>query len=253
MASAQELASVRDRLFGLVHDDQIRQVAIPRPDPAIIASFLATEDISSLVSDAMDRLGIGGRLPASLIRPLASRQRCVGPAVTIRYGRHGGDVSGLRHRAERPGLAEREMYALGEPGDIGVFDCGGCEHGSVIGSVSARWARRFGIAGCIVDGAVRDVEGIQAEGIAVWSRSVTPASGNYRMSAIEVNGTVAVAGLLVRPGDLIVADGTGICVVPSQHVEAVAAVAREIQVSEQSVLDAIDAGVAPRDVPAVAI
>jgi regulator of RNase E activity RraA len=145
------------------------------------------------------------------------------------------------------------MYAVGEAGDVGMFDCGGATFGSVMGSISARWARRLGIAGCIVDGAVRDVEGIESEGVQVWSRSVTPASGNHRMSAVEVNGTVSISGITVRPGDLIVADGTGVCVVPIEHVAAVAAEVANIQAGEQSVIDAIDAGVAPRDMPAYTI
>lgn len=253
MATAEELASVRDRLFGLVDEDQIKQVEVTRPDPEIVASLLATEDVSSMVSDAMDRLGIGGRVPGSTLRPLARGQRACGPAITIRYAAHGGDVSALVQRGERSRLGERDMYALGQPGDIAVFDCGGETRASVMGAISARWARRFGVGGCIVDGAVRDVEGVEAEGIQVWSRSVTPLSGNHRMAAIEVNGTVALAGVPVAPGDLVVADGTGICVVPAQHVTAVATEMRRIQLGEQSVIEAIDAGVAPRDMPAYTI
>jgi regulator of RNase E activity RraA len=253
MATSEELASVRDQLFGLVRDDQIRQVSVIRPDPAVIASFLALEDVSSMVSDAMDRLGIGGRIPGSTLRPLARGQRVCGPAVTIRYAIHGGDVSALVQRGERSRLGERDMYALAQPGDIAVFDCGGDTQGSVMGAISARWARRFGVGGCVVDGAIRDVEGIEAEGVQVWSRAVTPVSGNHRMAALEVNGTVALAGVPVAPGDLVVADSTGICVVPAAHVDVVAAEMQKIQRAEQSVIDAIEAGVAPRDMPAYTI
>lgn len=253
MATSEELASVRDRLFGLVRDDQIRRVSIPRPDPALIASLLAIEDVSSMVSDAMDRLGIGGRVPGSTLRPLASGQRVCGPAITIRYATHGGDVSAVVQRGERSRLGERDMYALGQAGDIAVFDCGGQAHASVLGALSARWARRFGVGGCIVDGAVRDVEGIGAQGLQVWSRSVTPVSGNHRMAAIEVNGTIALAGVPVTPGDLVVADSTGICIVPAEQVDAVSAQLQVIQRGERSVIAAIDAGVAPRDMPAYTI
>jgi regulator of RNase E activity RraA len=253
VATEDELAGIRDGLFGLVREDQIRQVAIDRPDPAIVESFQAIEDVSSMISDAMDHLGIGARVGASVLRPLTKGQRVCGPAITIRYTLHGGDVSGLRQRGESSRLGERDMYAVGQAGDVAVFDCGGLTAGSVMGSISARWARRFGIAGCVVDGSVRDVEGIEAEAIQVWSRGVTPASGNHRMSAIEVNGTVAVAGMVVRPGDLVVADGTGVCVVPIEHVEAVAAEVARISAGEQSVIDAIEAGVAPRDMPAYTI
>jgi regulator of RNase E activity RraA len=253
VATEDELAGVRDRLFGLVSEDQIRQVAIPRPDPAIVASFQQIEDVSSMISDAMDHLGIGDRAGASELRPLNNGQRVCGPAITIRYAQHGGDVSGLRQRGERSRLGERDMYAVGQPGDVAVFDCGGVTSASVMGSISARWARRFNIAGAVIDGAIRDVEGIEAEGIQVWSRGITPRSGNHRMTAIEVNAPVAIAGMVVRPGDLVVADGTGVCVVPVEHVEAVAEEVTRIQAGEQSVIDAIDAGVAPRDMPAYTI
>ncbi len=253
MATAAELAGVRDRMFGLVRDDQIRQVRIPRPDPRVITALLAVSDISSVVSDAMDRLGIGGRVPGSVLAPLAPGQRVCGPAITIRYARHGGDVSGLLQRGEHSRLGERDMYALGDAGDVAVFDCGGQTAGSVMGSISAKWARRLGIAGCVVDGAVRDVEGIAAEGVPVWSRAVTPVSGNRRMAAVEVNGTVAIAGAEVTPGDLVVADGTGTCVVPAAQITAMAAEVQEILRGEQSMIAAIDAGVAPRDLPGYTI
>lgn len=253
MATEDELAGVRERLFGLVHEDQIRTVMFPRPDPEVIARFQAIEDVSSMISDAMDQLGVGDRTGASDLRPLTKGQRVCGPAITIRYTLHGGDVSGLRQRGERSRLGERDMYAVGQPGDVAIFDCGGITTGSVMGSISARWARRLGIAGCVVDGAVRDVEGIEAEGVQVWSRGITPRSGNHRMSALDVNAPVSLAGMVVRPGDLVVADGTGVCVVPIEHVAAVAAEVTKIQAGEQSVIDAIDAGVAPRDMPAYTI
>jgi regulator of RNase E activity RraA len=73
------------------------------------------------------------------------------------------------------------------------------------------------------------------------------------MAAVEINGRVGLGGVSVTPGDLIVADGTGICVVPLEHVDAVAREVRAIQKGEQSVKDAIDAGLAPRSAPVYTI
>jgi len=73
------------------------------------------------------------------------------------------------------------------------------------------------------------------------------------MAAVEINGRVGLAGVSVNPGDLIVADGSGICVVPVEHVDAIAREVRAIQEGEQSVKDAIDAGLAPRAAPAYTI
>jgi 4-hydroxy-4-methyl-2-oxoglutarate aldolase len=249
VADPQELESVRPRLFGLVSEDVIRQVSIPRPPGDLSQALAKIEDVTSVVSDAMDRLGIGARMAGSSLRPLGPGQRVCGPAVTIRYTHHGGDPSAIRFRGERPRLGDRDMYALAQPGDVAVFDCAGSVGASVMGAISARWAKRFGLAGCVVDGAVRDVEGIQGLGIPVWSRGITPNSGNYRMAAVEINGTVGCAGSLVRPGDVIVADSTGVCVIPAESASAVVAEVEQILTAEESVLSAIDAGRAPREMP----
>jgi len=73
-----------------------------------------------------------------------------------------------------------------------------------MGGLSARWARRLGIAACVVDGAIRDLESIQRQGLPVWSRAVTPVTGKFRMRAVEINGVVSIADATVEPGDLIV-------------------------------------------------
>jgi hypothetical protein len=83
MATAEELASVRDRLFGLVCEDQIRQVTLARPDPQVIKAFEEMDDVSSIVSDAMDRLGSAGGYPPARTGRWRRASAC-GPAITIR-------------------------------------------------------------------------------------------------------------------------------------------------------------------------
>jgi len=249
VADPQELESVRHRLFGLVSEDIIREVSITRPPSDLSRDLVKIEDVTSVVSDAMDRLGVGARLSGSALKPLSPGQRICGPAVTIRYTHHGGEAFAIRGRGERSRLGDRDLYALAQPGDVAVFDCGGSVLGSVMGAISARWATRFGIAGCVVDGAVRDVEGIQALGVPVWSRAVTPNSGNFRMAAIEINGTVSCGGGLVRPGDLVVADSTGVCVIPFENAAMVVAEVKKILAAEESVISAIEAGHEPREMP----
>ncbi len=67
MATFEALASVRDRLFWLVREDQTRQVSMTRPDRALVASFLAIGDLSSMVSDPLDWLGYRGKLDRARI------------------------------------------------------------------------------------------------------------------------------------------------------------------------------------------
>jgi 4-hydroxy-4-methyl-2-oxoglutarate aldolase len=206
MATETELATVRDRLLGLVSEDRIARVELPRPPADVVAGFLALGDLCSSASDALDALGIGGAVGASVLAPLRPATRLCGPAITIRYGPEGGSPAALAARGERAGLAERDLYGIGRSGDVAVFDCHGYTGASVMGSLSARWARRLGIAGCVVDGAVRDVD-----------------------SVLEV-------------GVPVLADATGVCVVPRERAAEVLEHARRIEAAEREVEAAIDGG-----------
>jgi regulator of RNase E activity RraA len=242
MATETELATVRDRLLGLVSEDRIARVELPRPPADVVAGFLALGDLCSSASDALDALGIGGAVGASVLAPLRPATRLCGPAITIRYGPEGGSPAALAARGERAGLAERDLYGIGRSGDVAVFDCHGYTGASVMGSLSARWARRLGIAGCVVDGAVRDVDSVLEVGVPVWARGLTPMSGKHRLRAVELNGPVELAGLAVEPGDLVLADATGVCVVPRERAAEVLEHARRIEAAEREVEAAIDGG-----------
>jgi regulator of RNase E activity RraA len=247
VATEEELARVRTRLFGLIDEERIRAVDVLRPGGDLLAGLDELTDLSSSVSDALDELGVGGAIGSSVLSPVAQGQRIIGPAITIRYLPEGGSPGALAARGQRAGLAERDLYNIGQPGDVAVFDCGGCTGASVMGGLSAAWATRLEMAGCVVDGAVRDVESIRSEGIAVWSRAITPVTGKHRLHAVELNGTVAIAGTTVRPGDVLVADDTGVCVIPADRVRAVLEIARRAELAEREVTDAIAAGAGPEE------
>lgn len=248
MATEAELATVRGRLLGLVDEELIARVEIPRPTTEIVEGFLALGDLCSTASDVLDALGIGGSVGASVIRPLDAPARLCGPAITIRYGPEEDSVEALVARGERARLAERDLYGIGCAGDVAVFDCDGFTGASVMGSLSARWARRLGIAGCVVDGAVRDVESILEVGIPVWSRGITPVSGKHRLQALELNGTVTLAGLAVEPGDIVLADSVGVCIVPGVRAVDVLDRCRALAAAERDVEEAIDGGAEPAEI-----
>jgi regulator of RNase E activity RraA len=171
--------------------------------------------------------------------------------VTVRYAQEGGTAGALIARGARAGLADRDVWAVGQEGDVGVFDCGGAAGASVMGGLSGRWARRLGIAGAVVDGAVRDVESIQVDGVPVWSRKVTPLTGKHRMRAIEMNGIVSLAGHAVRPGDLIAADASGVCIVPRASIGRVLELCVESDQTERAVIDALRTGASKEEVDAI--
>jgi 4-hydroxy-4-methyl-2-oxoglutarate aldolase len=248
MATQEELRRVRSHLFGLIDEERISRVDIARPSPEVLGQLLQLTDLASSVSDALDQLSDGGAVPASVLAPLSAGQRMVGPAITIRYVTQGGDVSALSRRGARAGLADRDLYNVGAPGDVAVFDCGGFVGASVMGGLSAAWAARTGIAGCVVDGAVRDVAAIRGEGVPVWSRAITPVSGKHRVEAIEINGVVSLGGATVRPGDIVVADDTGVCVIPAAQLDAVREIALAAEAAERELTQAIGSGASREEV-----
>ncbi len=225
---------VQARLMGLIPAERIRAVQIPRPRPEILARYRVLQDPTPLLSDVLDTLGITGVIAASVLRPITPGTTIAGPAVTLRYVPE--PIAPARAHAEglRAKLADRDAYAVAEPGDVAVFDAGGREV-SCMGGLSTTVAVQRGLAGAVVWGGVRDVATMRRFGYPVWAAHVTPRTGKFRLEAVELNGTVDCAGVQVRPGDLVVADDTGVVVIPAERIEPVlelaeAAAAREAQV-----------------------
>ncbi len=80
-------------------------------------------------------------------------------------------------------------------------------------------------------------------GFPIWSRDISPITGKWRCVTVEVNGTVAIAGIPVRPGDLVIADETGTCFVPQRLIETVLPLAEAITMKEREVMREIDGGI----------
>nr|MCW2727351.1 Methyltransferase [Aeromicrobium sp.] len=220
MATEEELAEVRPRLLGMIDESRIVTTRVARPSPEVVAGFHSITDLCSTVSDALDELGVGGAIPASRFSPVVSGGRVCGPAITLRYAPVGGSPGAHYGRKERALLADRDLYGVGQAGDVAVFQ-GGSPDVSVMGGLSATWAKGAGIAACIVDGGVRDVGTIRELEHLVWSAGRTPITGRHRLEAVEINGTVTIGDVQVRPGDLIVGDDTGVCVVPHAVIDDV--------------------------------
>jgi regulator of RNase E activity RraA len=140
---------------------------------------------------------------------------------------------------------------MGRAGDVAVFDNGARADVSVIGGLSATWAKRVGIAACIVDGGVRDVGTIRRLHHPVWSRGRTPITGRHRLEAVEINGTVRIGNVQVRPGDLVAADETGVCVIPRSHIQLVLERCLSGEAAEAQVIALLEKGAAMSQVLAV--
>ncbi|MGY1846850.1 MULTISPECIES: RraA family protein [unclassified Blastococcus] len=193
-----------------------RNTRQPSPDLVRRLGAFAGAD----VSDMMNRLYTMN--PS--IKPVTPRElRLVGPACTVKV--FPGD-----------NLMVHKSLDLAKPGDVLVIDASSSMMTAVIGDLVSTKARHRGIAGVVVDGLVRDLDGILALGdFPVFARGTTPLGPLHRGPG-EVNYPVSVGGIVVNPGDVIVGDADGVVVVPQdscedllQRLDARAAAAAEYQ------------------------
>ena len=238
----KNLEKYRDRLFGLIDEARIVCTEIPRPSKEIIEEYKKyAGDLTPTVSDVLDSMGIVGVISSSVLKPLQQGKTIIGPVVTLRYVFERKTTTQGFLEKNKGRLADRDAYAVAQPGDIVVFDLGGkCI--STQGGLSSNVAAMTGIAGTICDGGVRDVEEIRDLGFPVWSRFITPTSGKLRLEAAEINGAVVIDGVQVMPGDLCIADDNGICFVPHDKIEAVLNQVIEHAAREKRLMDVFHSG-----------
>lgn len=217
---------------------------LSRLPASVIDAYTALVDLTGTISDAMDELGIVGVIPAFELPAVNTGSRVVGQALTVRNIQRVAQIhKAAQDRTNTQG--ETEAHNLAEPGDVlvieGVMGC------SNMGGQSATIARRQGFIGAVVDGTVRDPEQYRGMGWPVWCRGFTPITGKWRMQTVEVNGTVQIRGVQVRPGDLVCADEAGVAIVPREQAAAVLEVARKIDTGDTKRKADIDAGASIAD------
>ena len=153
---------------------------------------------ASILADVGGRRGtLGGR-----IQPLAKSMKVAGPAFTVEV---------------RPGdnLMIHAALALAKPGDVIVVDGKGDLSCALTGALMAAQAQKAGIAGFVIDGAVRDTEECARGGFPIFAAGANP-NGPLKNSGGRINWPVSLAGTAVNPGDLIVGDADGVVVVPRE-------------------------------------
>jgi len=184
------------------------------------------------VSDALDRLGLTGAVAG--LAPLTVRRRVAGPVVTVKLG------------APMPDLPKRHLGAgaimVAQAGDIIVVEHRGRADVSGWGGLLSRGAIQKGVAAVIVDGACRDVDESLELGLPVYARAAVPVTARGRVAEHAFNTPVTICGLAVSPGDLVLADGSGVVFVRVTSAEAVISTAEEIYRREQLMAAAIDRG-----------
>jgi len=231
-------------LTGKVPRERIGTLELPRLPADLLAAFRSLEDLSGLVSDALDELGIAGAIPSSVLKPTDAKARLCGPALTV-LNRPLGLPVAKAVQANVSRLGEVEAHNLAAAGDVLVIQ--GVEGISSMGAISASIGKRQGEAGAVVDGAVRDIGHSRGIGYPVWCRGASPITGKWRVRTVAVNRPVSIAGVTVRPGDLVVADEVGVCFVPFERAAEVLAVAQRLAKREEDRLAKLASGLALKD------
>jgi len=168
---------------------------------------------AAIFADVQYRTGVMD----SAIKP-AFRAKVTGQAITVQLSK--GDL-----------IDPLRALEMGQPGDVIVVDAGGDMQTSVCGGLMGGLAQNRGIRGMIVDGTGRDTDELEDINWPIWTRAITPRGTHTmfseRKEELSINVPIACGGVVVNPGDFIVADLMGVVVVPQEIAEETVRLAQE--------------------------
>ncbi|MGG4484176.1 RraA family protein [Paenibacillus illinoisensis] len=164
---------------------------------------------TTCISDAMQGLN---NLDAS-IKPLETHYRFSGPALTVKMPK--GD-----------NLVVLKAIRAAQPGDILIIDAKGDTSRAIAGDFVIGMAKTMGIQAIVVDGVIRDIEGIKKVGVPVFCLGTTVAAGD-KSGLGELNVNISCGGVSVNPGDILVGDADGVVCIPAGRAEGILATAKE--------------------------
>lgn len=176
------------------------------------------------VSDCMSRMTAGG----ARLRPMHAGGRMAGPALTIKT---------------RPGdnLMIHKALQMAKPGDVIVVDGGGDLTNALVGEIMVGDAIQQGLGGFVMNGAIRDAGALRAGSFPVFAAGITH-RGPYKDGPGEINVPIAIGGMVIEPGDLVIGDEDGLLCVPFDDVERLLAAAQQKQRVEDKMVAEIKAG-----------
>jgi RraA family protein len=180
------------------------------------------------ISDCMSRMTAGG----PRLRPMHGSGRMAGSALTVKA---------------RPGdnLMIHKALQMAKPGDVIVVDAGGDLTNALIGEIMVGDAVKQGLAGFVMNGAIRDAGAIRQGSFPVFAAGVTH-RGPYKDGPGEINVPIAIDGMVIDPGDLIIGDEDGLLCVPFDDVERLLVAAHKKQSIENRMVADIKAGTLDR-------
>jgi len=194
---------------------------INRPSKELLDQFEGVPVAN--IADEMNRFSCMN----AAIKPVNSVPM-VGPALTVR-ARAGDNL--MIHKA----------IQMAQPGDVIVVDAQGDLTNSLTGDLMVRRAVKKGIAGIVIDGAIRDLDTVSTMDIAIYCAGVTP-KGPYKNGPGEINVPVTCGGVVVNPGDILVGDGDGIVVITQKDAPVILEKAKAKVKKEYATVKSIEDG-----------
>lgn len=173
------------------------------------------------IGDSLDRMACISR---SNIKP-ANKAKIFGSAYTVKVTN--GDNLMIYYAIDNA-----------KPGDVLVIDAEEGTTRAVYGEILATLSKKRGLAGAIIDGAIRDFDAIEEMDFPVYYRGISP-NGPYKNGPGFINSPVNIAGITVSPGDIIIGDEDGIAVIKPEEVDMVIERVQEIEDKEEKLLDQI--------------
>jgi 4-hydroxy-4-methyl-2-oxoglutarate aldolase len=199
----------------------------------IIASLRLPENSTGNIADAVEEATGARGWMSSDMKPIYDA-RIVGRAATALMR------PVLRTDTRKYQNHLLEVLDQAEPGSILVYVMQEGLEIAAMGNLMGTTAKVRGLAGAVIDGAVRDTAELKRLGFPVWSRRVSPATSVGRMISVDKQVPVLCAGVMVRPGDYLVGDPDGVVVVPADAAEKVVALLKQYDDKESKMLPIIE-------------
>ena len=194
---------------------------------------------TSTLANALDDAGFHDQVLPTL-KSVSPGMRFTGPAMTVR------EITAVHGTFTSADFRVGAIIDAAQAGDVVVIDMGGAKC-STWGGMASLAAKEKGVGGLLVDGGVRDLEEMIEFGFPVFARHLVPTTGRTRLKVEAINEAVSVDGVIVEPGDLIVADGTGVVCLPQAEAVVLVSRAEEMQREDEAAVKEIINGLSFSD------
>ena len=197
------------------------------PEDIELFTHIETKLYTAVLSDSLDEIGIRDRAMREHLRPIASDLVFAGRARTIL-------CMDLHYIPDDPYSLEIEAVDSILPGEVVVVGTGESKRNAPWGELLSTAAAARGARGAVIDGLIRDVKKILSLGFPVFAAGMKPVDSKGRGAVVDYNIPVECGGVIVAPGDLIVADFDGVVAIPAGAVDEVVRLATDKVARENS-------------------